>query len=217
MTTLHILGAGAFAFEVALVCERMLAAGDAPFDTYDFISDDDSYAAERDVAHRVTTPLDENAVEPDALYVCAIGDPAGRRAVTERFERNGARFATLIDPSAVVAPDAEIGEGTIICAHTFVSCYVKIGRHVHINVMSSLGHDVVTGNCVTISAHVDLTGGVRVGDTVFFGTHAAVLPKKTVGNGSRIGAGCVVVRSIGEDAVLFDDPPKFLRRGRAKT
>lgn len=214
MTALHILGAGGFAFEVAIVCDRLIAAGTAHFTSYDFLDDDPQYAADRGMRDMVSGPIEGAEVDPTAFYVCAIGNPVQRRYVVERFESKGARFITLIDPSAVVSSKAEIGVGGIFCAHVFVSCFTRLGRHVHLNVASSVGHDAILDNYVTLSAHVDLTGGVKVGEGTFFGTHAAVLPNHTVGRWARIGAGCTVVRSIKDEAILYAEPPKFLDRGR---
>jgi sugar O-acyltransferase (sialic acid O-acetyltransferase NeuD family) len=214
VTRLHILGAGGFAFEVGIICDRLLAAGTAQFTSYDFLDDDPQYASQRGMGHRVSGPIEGAAIDADALYACAIGNPVQRRYVVERFVDKGAQFISLIDPSAVVSDQAVIGAGAIICPHVFVSCFTQLGRHVHLNVASSIGHDAVLGDYVTLSAHVDLTGGVRVGEGAFFGTHAAVLPNHSVGRWARIGAGCTVVRPIKDEAILYTEPPKFLDRGK---
>ena len=214
MSILHIIGAGGFAFEVALVCDRLIASGSAQFSSYDFLDDDPQYAEQRGIRHEVIGPIENAMIDKDALYACAIGNPVQRRYIVEKFEEKGAVFTSLIDPSAVVSTRAEVGAGAIICAHAFVSCFTRLGRHVHLNVSSSIGHDAVLGDYVTLSAHVDLTGGVKVGEGAFFGTHAAVLPNHSVGRWARIGAGCTVVRPIKDEAILYTEPPKFLDRGR---
>ena len=214
MKRLHIIGAGGFAFEAAIICDRLIAEGTAEFDAYDFLDDDPKYALQRSVGHLIAGPIEGAEVDTNALYTCAIGNPVQRRYIVERFEKSCARFISLIDPSAIVSDRAEIGTGAIICPHAFVSCFTRLGRHVHLNVASTVGHDATLGDFVTLSAHVDLTGGVRVGEGAFFGTHAAVLPNHSIGRWSRIGAGCTVVRHIKDEAILYAEPPKFLDRGR---
>lgn len=214
MSRLYIVGAGGFAFEVALICDRLIAAGTAQFDDYAFLDDNPEYARERKVEGMVGGPLEDHEVSPGDLYVCAIGNPVERQYVVKKLAEKGAKFTTLVDPSAVVSDRARIGSGVIICAHAFVSTFVTLGNHVHVNVSSSIGHDVSVGEFVTLSAHVDLTGGVKVGIGAFFGTHACVLPNHSIGDWARIGAGCTISRPVRSEAIVYAEPPKFLDRGK---
>jgi len=142
--------------------------------------------------------------------VIAIADPAGKRAVTDRLRAQGARFGCLIHPSAVVARTAVLGEGVVLCPHALVSADARVGDFVAVNTLSSVGHDAVVGAYSTLSAHVDLTGYVQVGEDCFFGSGARVLPKVKIGARARIGAGATIMRNVAEDAVMFTMPAKKL-------
>ena len=214
MSALHIIGAGGFGFEVGVICDRLVAAGTAQFTSYDFLDDDPTYAQKRGIQNVIVGKIEDAVVDSAALYACAIGNPFQRRYIVGQFEKKGARFTSLVDPSAVIANTAHIGIGAVVCAHAFVSSFARVGAHVHINVSSSVGHDARVGDFVTLSSHVDLTGNVSVGEGAFFGTHASVLPNHSVGRWARIGAGCTVVRPVRDEAILYDEPPKFLDRGR---
>jgi len=145
-------------------------------------------------------------------FVISITDPRVRRLVSNKLEIKGARFVNLIHPSAVVARTATLGKGVIICPHVLVSSDAIIGDFVSINALSSIGHDVRLGNFTVLGAHVDLTGFVKVENSVFFGTGAKVLPKLTIGENSRIGAGAIIVRSVPSNSTMYSMPAKKLNK-----
>jgi sugar O-acyltransferase (sialic acid O-acetyltransferase NeuD family) len=150
---------------------------------------------------------------PDDLLLMAIGNPVIKRQVVESLAARGGVFGTMIHPSAVVAGSAKIGEGAILCPLSLVSADAKIGRCCIINALSSVGHDVSLGDYSTLSAHVDLTGGVTVAPMVLFGSGARVLPRVKIGEGATIGAGSTVYRSVLAGRSVFTAPPKTLRIG----
>ena len=51
---------------------------------------------------------------PDVLYVVTPDAPRLRRKIVEQYGAHGARFATIIVPTAKVSDSAELGEGTVI-------------------------------------------------------------------------------------------------------
>jgi acetyltransferase-like isoleucine patch superfamily enzyme len=52
---------------------------------------------------------------------------------------------------------------------------------------------------------------VRIGDWADIGTNATILPGVTIGKGSIIGAGAVVVEDVPDFAVVAGVPAKLLR------
>lgn len=147
--------------------------------------------------------------ERDELLM-AIGDPFQKKIIFEMLKKKNGKFSQLIHPTAVIANSAQLGEGVVICPHSFVSADAKIGDVVAINGCSSIGHDVVVGSFCTLSSHVDLTGWVKISECVFFGSGARVLPKVEIFSGARIGAGAVVMKSVPENGVMYAQPAKKL-------
>jgi sugar O-acyltransferase (sialic acid O-acetyltransferase NeuD family) len=142
--------------------------------------------------------------------IIAIGDPVGKFKVVSKLKGKGAKFTKFIHPSAVIAKSAILGEGVVICPQALVSSDVQVGDFVMVNCLSSMGHDVVVGNYSTLSGHVDLTGYVQVGEGVFFGTGAKVIPKVKIGAGAKIGAGTTIIKSVTENSVMYASPTKRL-------
>src|SRR5436853_7928359 len=68
----------------------------------------------------------DDLVADDEICV-AVGDPALRRRLAERCA--GARFATIVAPTAIVDPTAILGEGAQICDFVMVNSLARIGRH----------------------------------------------------------------------------------------
>jgi sugar O-acyltransferase (sialic acid O-acetyltransferase NeuD family) len=205
---LILVGAGNFGRELINWAYDVAAQGGAAFAGY-LDMNPDPLAGSAYALPWLGTP-DDYAPAPGDRLVLGIGDPAGKRAVVEALRAKGARFASLIHPTAVVARTATLGEGVVLCPHTLVSADCRVGDFVAVNVMSSIGHDVVVGAYSTLSGHVDLTGFVQVGEACFFGTGARVLPKVKVGKGAKIGAGATIMRGVPDDAVMFTMPAKRL-------
>lgn len=151
--------------------------------------------------------------DSDRLVV-AIGDPEERADAVERLEARmlgtGARFGVMIHSRATIAPSASIAPGAIICPNAVVSADARLGRHVIVNVGTSIGHDVEVGDFTTFSSQCDITGGVKIGPKCFFGSRAGALPGVRIGELCNVGAGAIAVRNVAAFGTLFENPPRFL-------
>lgn len=142
----------------------------------------------------------------DDLFICAIGDVAGRKAVCEKFKARGARFASIIQESAAYSASAILGEGTIVEAFAGIGANTRIGDFTSILSHTGIGHDVTMGRFVQVSPFAAVLGWAEIGDEVLIGSHAVVLPKVKVGAGATVGAGSVVVKDVPEGATVFGVP-----------
>lgn len=204
---LVIVGAGAFGRE--LMCWASIAVG-ATWDHIAWVDDNKDALLGFDYPLSYAGALQSFEPTLNDLCVVAAGEPGTKRSIVTELQKKGARFATLIHPSAVIARTALIGQGGIFCPLSFVSADARVGNFVTVNGLSSVGHDVVLGDFCTLSAHVDLTGGVLVGEDAFFGTGAKVAPAVRIGKQARIGAGATIMRTVPERATMFAVPAKKL-------
>jgi sugar O-acyltransferase (sialic acid O-acetyltransferase NeuD family) len=138
----------------------------------------------------------------------AIGIRGVRRQVAERLAARGARFLTLVHPTAIVADTAAIGAGTVICPYGVVSDAVRLGRFVLVNYHASLGHDAEAGDFAVLSPYATLGGGARIADDVFLALHVAVGPGVTVGARSSVAAGAVALHDAPVDSLVFGIPAR---------
>jgi sugar O-acyltransferase (sialic acid O-acetyltransferase NeuD family) len=169
--------------------------------------------------HAATLPIlgspDAFQLQPGDGLVLAIGIQGVRRLVAEKLAARGARFLTLIHPSAIVADSAVIGAGTVICPYAVVSDAVRLGQFVLVNYHASLGHDASAGDFAILSPYAALGGRARVADDVFLAMHAAVGPGVAVGQSSAVAAGSVSLHDVPGHSLVFGVPGRnvaFLRQ-----
>lgn len=140
--------------------------------------------------------------------ICAIGDPMTRLSLCTEFQQKGAIFANIIHPTVIVADDARLGTGVIICPRTIISTNVRIGDFVLMNTFCIAGHDVTIERGCTLSAQCDLMGGAYLEEASFLGSGARIFPDMRVGTKAKIGAGSVVIRNVPANVSVFGNPAR---------
>jgi acetyltransferase-like isoleucine patch superfamily enzyme len=126
-----------------------------------------------------------------------------RRLFVEKFQSEGAKFASLVHPSAWVSRSARLGEGVVIGPNANIGPNVHIGDFTLVNARCSLGHDTRLGDLNFISPNVCFSGFTTIGNDNLFGINSATIPGITVGHRNRIAAGMVLHTDVGDDAVVF--------------
>jgi sugar O-acyltransferase (sialic acid O-acetyltransferase NeuD family) len=149
---------------------------------------------------------------PDAQVVIAVGSPAAKRHIASRIRKTCENaFATLVHPRAWVGQHVEIGEGSILCAGALITTDIRIGRHVHVNIGATIGHDAVLGDFVTLNPSVNVSGNVKLEEGVEVGTSSVLIPGSVVGCWSIIGAGSIVTKSLPRDVTAVGAPAKAIK------
>jgi sugar O-acyltransferase (sialic acid O-acetyltransferase NeuD family) len=117
-------------------------------------------------------------------------------------------FPALLDPTAVVARTARVGEGSIVNAGAVVAGGTALGRSVHVNRSASIGHHNRIEDYATLGPGCVLAGHVTIGRGAFLGAGAVCAPRITVGPNAVVGAGAVVVRDVPAGKVVVGNPAK---------
>lgn len=147
----------------------------------------------------------------DDRFICALGDPKWVQYYTEIISKMGGKFISLISPHAYIGEGTIIGEGCHISRWTFISCDIKIGRHVSIGEFSTIGHDVIIGDCSHLGAYTFLGGGVNIGNCVTAHPRVNVIPHKSIGNNAILGAASVIIKSVAPKSTVFGVPAKKIQ------
>ena len=149
-------------------------------------------------------------IESQDRFIVTIGNPEARADVTRSLEKRGAKFFTLIHPTANIASTAKVGTGCIIYPFCGVGNQANVGEHVVMTWYSSVAHDTVLEPFSMLSAYSTLNGGAVLEEGAFLGTHAVVNPLVRIGAWSRVAAGSVVYKSVGPRLLAMGNPARAL-------
>ena len=135
--------------------------------------------------------------------------PGHRFAVEAEARSLGFRsFPALLDPTAVLARTAQVGEGSVVNAAAVVAGGTTLGRSVHVNRSASIGHHNLVEDYATLGPGCVVAGHVTIGRGAFLGAGAVCAPRVTVGPNAVVGAGAVVVRDVPAGQVVVGNPAK---------
>lgn len=204
---LYIVGAGGFGRE--LYCWLRDDSGWGRDWKFSGFLDDNELALQA-FSHEaeVVAPLTDFIPESNQLFACGIGNINIKRNACKPLLDRGAQFITVVHPTATVGSRVSLGKGVVVCPGVILTCDIHVGDMAMFNLASTSGHDVHVGAWTTLSPHCDLTGGVTVGQNVFIGVGARILPGISVGDDAFIGAGAVVMRDVSNGQKVFGNPAR---------
>ena len=145
--------------------------------------------------------------KPTEYFACALAFPEVKSKIVTMLKDKGAKFATLIHPTALVNKYAEIGEGVIMTPRSNVNADAKVGNFVSI-LGSGVGHDAVVGDWSTLSGRCSINGHVQIGEKVYIACGVSIAPSKKVGDGATVGIGSVVISNVKAGTKVFGNPAK---------
>lgn len=138
--------------------------------------------------------------------IITVGNNEIRKKIAREIENQALKFGKAIHPKAIIAEDAEIGEGTMICHGTIVQTGARIGKHCIINTGTIIEHDCTIGDFVHISPGAILCGKVTVGEGSWVGAGSVVIQCREIGEWSVVGAGSVVIKDVPSGVLSCGNP-----------
>jgi sugar O-acyltransferase (sialic acid O-acetyltransferase NeuD family) len=138
-------------------------------------------------------------------FIIGIGDNYIRKQIAEKYD---VEWHTAIHPSAVIASDASIGEGTAVMAGAVVNPSAKVGRHCIINTGALVEHDCGIADYTHVSPRAATGGTVVVGELTHIGIGAVIKNNISVAPECVVGAGAVVVKDIAEKGKYIGVPAR---------
>ena len=153
-----------------------------------------------------------SSFDPDKnIAVICVGDPVQKQTLIRQLPKN-TEFETLIHPTVIMSKFVEVGIGSIICAGSILTCNIKLGKFVHLNLNTTVGHDCVIGDYATTAPAVNLSGNTDIGDNVYMGTNSAIREKINIVDDVVIGMGAIVVNDLLTPGIYIGNPAKKLER-----
>lgn len=144
-------------------------------------------------------------------YYFVIG--IGNNNIRENIANNhDLKWYTAIHPSAIIANEVSIEEGSVVMAGSIINTGTKIGKHCIINTKSSLDHDNIIENYVHISPGATLAGTVHIKEKTWICASATIINNITIAKNNIIGAGSVVIKDINkEDSIYVGVPARKIK------
>lgn len=128
------------------------------------------------------------------------------------FERNedGIPIRLVHLGGVTIGDEVELGSLNTVCrgtlSSTVVENYVKTDDHVHI------AHNCRVRRGALITACVELSGGVDVGENAWLGPNSSVMQKVRIGDGALVGIGSNVRKNVNPGVTVAGNPAKVLVR-----
>lgn len=152
--------------------------------------------------------------------------------VVENDRRNSAlpllntkNIKARIEPGSIIRDQVEIGDNAVIMMGAVINIGAVIGEGTMIDMNAVLGGRAIVGKHCHIGAGTVLAGVVEppsakpvvIEDDVLIGANAVVLEGVTVGKGSVVAAGAVVIKDVPPYTVVGGTPARKLKDIDEKT
>ena len=157
----------------------------------------------------ILSELKDKGVKYAFITIGSIGDCALRKELYKKIKSVGFEMPQIVHPSAIIAKDVVIGEGTFVAPSVTVNSGTVIGKNAILNTSSSIDHDCRIGDFVHVAPKVTLSGGVEVGDETHIGVGATVIQYKKIGKHCFVKAKVLVNEDMAEGDVFPEKKVDF--------
>lgn len=156
----------------------------------------------------------QSLVSPSEVgFLVAIGGARGRDrfSIQQYLQSHGLTAIIAIHPTAFVAHNAKIGDGSQVLAHAAVCVEAVVGNACIVNTGATVDHECRLHDGVHVGPGAHLAGCVDVYRYATIYTGAIVIPRITIGEGAVVGAGAVVTRDVPDYATVVGNPAKVIK------
>jgi sugar O-acyltransferase (sialic acid O-acetyltransferase NeuD family) len=207
-----IIGAGRLGQEAADILLQTCSPTDAP-KPFGFVDDDPALLGWQYLGLSVLGRVAALTHIPHDEVLIAVRDNATRYRLYEQLVRTGDKLATALHPDALVAPDAVVGPGTIICAGAVVGPGVVIGANSIISSGCCIAHGSRLSKHVSVGSTAYLGSEVTVGEGAWIGADVKILTRRRIGAWSYVDAGSVVERDVSDGLAVSGVPASRAAQG----
>ncbi|MFB4163882.1 NeuD/PglB/VioB family sugar acetyltransferase [Alteribacillus sp. JSM 102045] len=145
-------------------------------------------------------------------FIVAIGNNEARFNIMNEINSLGGNTPSLIHPTAVISPSAEIGIGVYIQANVYIWTKVKVNDFSIISPNSVIAHHSTIGKACLVSTLTGIGASIKVEDKVFIGMGSTIVTGLAyIRENSIIGAGAVVLKNTERNSVYAGIPAKKIR------
>ncbi len=203
---IFIIGAGGLGRGIESYLE-MIPTNERDWEIEGFI-DESVHALDRVPSdYKIVGDINTYNFEDKDRAIIAIGDSKMRENIYNRL-KGRVQFFTFVDSRAILGKFTQIEEGCIVLAGSFIATAAKLGKFTVVLEKSIVGHDSEVGDFCSIMPNVDIGGECKIGNRVFLGTSATIIPRRSIVEKVIVGAGSVVFRNIKSECTVYGNPAK---------
>ena len=204
----YIVGAGDFGREMESWLED-LPNFKKEYEIVGYLDIDSKSLQNKPSDYEIVGTSEEMEFKENECVVLAVSNSKVRKRIAESLI-NKVNFFTYVAPNVTIGKFTKIGIGSIICSNCTISTNTVIGDFVIVNIGSNIGHDCIIESYCSLMANVDIGGSVILGESVFLGTKATIIPKKRIFRSITIGAGAIVIGNLNKVGTYFGNPAKYI-------
>ena len=208
MKKIIIVGAGGFGREL-LWWIKDINKSENKWEILGFIDDNPHALDGYDCDYSVIGSIKEWQPKEDEEFALAFGSPELKRKIVDILKKKGAKFATIIHPTAMLSEFANVGEGLVMFPYSKISCNTTVGDFVTL-LSTPIGHDTIIGDYTVISGGCNIVRNVKIGNNVFLAAGVCIAQDVTIGDDAYLGLGSVVLKDVPEGATVFGNPARIL-------
>ncbi len=150
-------------------------------------------------------------VPEDSSIIIGIGSNIIRKNISLEYKNE--RYVSLIHPNSNTSKNIKIGIGSVVVAGACINNGTFIGDHCIINTGVVVDHDCIIKDFVHISPNATICGNVTVGKGSWVGAGSIIIQGIKVGKNVTIGAGSVIIKDIPDNATVVGNPGKIIKIG----
>lgn len=151
----------------------------------------------------------------DYLFINSLYGPKNNSFFCELIHSLGipeSRWATVIDPRAIISTSATFGYGVYVGAGTVVCAYVHLSNLCCVLSNSNVSHDTRLDEYVYCANSVSMSGGISVGSVSYIGANCSIKEYIKIGSHAVVGMGSVVIRNVEDGCIVAGNPAHVICR-----
>jgi|TARA_B100000315_G_scaffold253188_1_gene291478 sugar O-acyltransferase (sialic acid O-acetyltransferase NeuD family) len=155
----------------------------------------------------------KNKPKKKEIYAtCGIMDNNIRKKIfDEEIIKNSYQLTNLVHPLVEKPKCFTIGLGNIIFGNVHISFEVNINNFSIISNFCDLGHNLISGNCITVMPGVTIGGNCNIGAHTLIGSGSIIYQGTRIGENCKIGMGTLITNNLKNNSVVVDQPRKIVR------
>jgi len=178
--------------------------------------DDDPETWDKDIyGYKVLGDREVLKKESDVQVLAVPGNPRNyskRAEIIDGLGVDESRFATVIHPTVVVAPDSKIGFNTLILPNVVVGATTSIGNHCIFLPNTTIAHDVIINDYCCIGSNVVVSGYVVVKESCYVASSTSIRNNILIEEKTLVGLGSNIIANIEKEVIVAGNPARIIRK-----